>query len=64
MKQILAFPSKEFHHGLRNHWHLSITIIFAILSIRLTYFGAAASSMIGVTSLSTPVASLASLAVF
>jgi len=64
MKQILAVANKEFHDGLRNRWLVSITIIFAILSIGLTYFGAAASGTVGVTSLSTTVASLASLAVF
>ncbi|MCO4800090.1 MAG: ABC transporter permease [Colwelliaceae bacterium] len=64
MSQILAVAGKEFHDGLRNRWLISITIIFAILSIGLTYFGAAASGAVGVTSLSTTVASLASLAVF
>jgi len=64
MKQILAVANKEFHDGLRNRWLVSITGIFALLSIGLTYFGAAASGSVGITSLSTTVASLASLAVF
>ncbi len=64
MKQILAVANKEFHDGLRNRWLVSITVIFAVLSIGLTYFGAAASGEVGVASLSTTVASLASLAVF
>ena len=64
MKQILTVANKEFHDGLRNRWLVSITLIFALLSIGLTYFGAAASGEVGVTSLSTTVASLASLAVF
>ena len=64
MKQILTVANKEFHDGLRNRWLISITLIFALLSIGLTYFGAAASGAVGVTSLSTTVASLASLAVF
>ncbi|MEW6990333.1 ABC transporter permease [Colwelliaceae bacterium 6441] len=64
MSQVLAVAGKEFHDGLRNRWLISITIIFAVLSIGLTYFGAAASGAVGVTSLSTTVASLASLAVF
>ncbi len=64
MNQILAVATKEFYDGLRNRWLLSITLIFAILSIGLTYFGAAASGVVGVASLSTTVASLASLAVF
>jgi len=64
MKQILTVANKEFHDGLRNRWLVSITLIFALLSIGLTYFGAAASGEVGMTSLSTTVASLASLAVF
>ncbi len=64
MKQIFTVANKEFHDGLRNRWLVSITLIFALLSIGLTYFGAAASGEVGVASLSTTVASLASLAVF
>lgn len=64
MKEIITVAHKEFHDGLRNRWLLSITVIFAILSFGLTYFGAAASGTVGVTSLSTTIASLASLAVF
>ena len=64
MRQILTVANKEFHDGLRNRWLISITLIFALLSIGLTYFGAAASGEVGLTSLSTTVASLASLAVF
>jgi len=64
VNQILTVANKEFQDGLRNRWLVSITIIFAILSIGLTYFGAAASGSLGITSLSTTVASLASLAVF
>lgn len=64
MRQILAVANKEFHDGLRNRWLISITVIFAILSVGLTYFGSAASGTLGIASLSTTVASLASLAVF
>jgi Cu-processing system permease protein len=64
MRQILTVANKEFHDGLRNRWLISITLIFALLSIGLTYFGSAASGAVGVASLSTTVASLASLAVF
>lgn len=64
MKQILTVAHKEFRDGLRNRWLVSITLIFALLSIGLTYFGAAASGEVGVASLSTTIASLASLAVF
>jgi len=64
MRQIFTVANKEFHDGLRNRWLVSITLIFALLSVGLTYFGAAASGAVGVTSLPTTVASLASLAVF
>jgi Cu-processing system permease protein len=64
MRQVLTVANKEFHDGLRSRWLLSITLIFAILSLGLTYFGSAASGTIGVASLSTTIASLASLAVF
>ncbi|GAA6203771.1 ABC transporter permease subunit [Thalassotalea sp. SU-HH00458] len=64
MNQILAVAGKEFFDGLRNRWLISITIVFAVLSIGLTYFGGVASGEVGVTSLSTTIASLASLAVF
>ena len=64
MRQILTVANKEFHDGLRNRWFISITLIFALLSVGLTYFGAAASGTTGVTSISTTIASLSSLAVF
>lgn len=64
MREILIVANKEFHDGLRNRWLVSITVIFALLSIGLTYFGSVSSGTIGITSLSTTVASLASLAVF
>ncbi|WP_286264790.1 ABC transporter permease [Thalassotalea atypica] len=64
MKQILTVANKEFHDGLRNRWFISITGIFAILSIGLSYYGSAVSGSVGVASLSSTIASLASLAVF
>ena len=64
MKQILTVANKEFHDGLRNRWFVSITLIFAILSLGLSYYGTAVSGSIGIASLSSTIASLASLAVF
>lgn len=64
MNSILTVANKEFQDALRNRWLISITLIFGLLSIGLTYFGAATSGAVGVTSLSTTMASLASLAVF
>ncbi len=64
MNQLLTIAHKEFNDGLRNRWFISITVIFAILSIGLTSFGAAVSGETGVASIETTIASLASLAVF
>lgn len=64
MNPILAVATKEFQDGLRNRWFVSITAIFSILSIGLSYYGAAASGGTGIASLSSIIASLSSLAVF
>ncbi len=64
MSPMLTVANKEFHDGLRNRWFVSITCIFAILSVGLSYYGTAVSGSIGVASLSSTIASLASLAVF
>jgi Cu-processing system permease protein len=64
VKQILHVAKKEFKDGLRNRWLVSITLIFAVLALGISYFGAASSGTIGLTSMSTTLASLSSLAVF
>lgn len=64
MSPILTMAGKEFRDGIRNRWILAITIIFAVLSVGLAYFGAAAAGKVGFTSLSSTIVSLASLAVF
>jgi Cu-processing system permease protein len=64
MNQILAVAMKEFQDGLRNRWLVSITLIFSVLSLGLSYYGAAASGQTGTVSLSSIIASLSSLAVF
>lgn len=64
MKAVFTVASKEYRDGLRNRWILSITVLLAIFAIGLAYFGAAASGSVGVTSLSTTIVSLASLAIF
>lgn len=63
MKQILFVAQKEFQDGIRNRWLLSITLLFALLSIGISYAGSVATGTIGFSSLSTTIASLASLAV-
>lgn len=64
MSPILTMAIKEIRDGIRNRWILAITVIFAVLSIGLAYFGAAAAGKVGFTSLSNTIVSLASLAVF
>jgi Cu-processing system permease protein len=64
MNPLIIVAQKEFNDGLRNRWFLSITMIFALLSIGLTGFGSAVSGTTETASLATTVASLASLAVF
>ncbi|MBL4830357.1 MAG: ABC transporter permease [Aliivibrio sp.] len=64
MNPIFAVALKEFQDGLRNRWLVSITVIFALFSIGLSYYGSAASGQIGTTPLSTMIASLSSLSVF
>lgn len=61
---MLIVAGKEFHDGLRNRWVLSVSCIFAILSVGLSYFGAAASGQTGFSSLPSTMISLATLAVF
>lgn len=63
MKQILFVAQKEFQDGIRNRWLISITLLFALLAIGISYAGGVASGTIGFSSLSTTIASLASLAV-
>ncbi|NMP31646.1 ABC transporter permease [Thalassotalea sp. M1531] len=64
MNKVFIVANKEFHDGLRNRWFVSITLIFAVLSLGLSYYGTVVSGSIGVASLSSTIASLASLAVF
>ncbi|WP_019614274.1 ABC transporter permease [Psychromonas ossibalaenae] len=64
MTPILAVALKEFQDGIRNRWFISITLIFSLLSIGLSYYASAASGQIAPPSLSTTIASLSSLSVF
>ncbi len=63
MDKLLIVAGKEFKDGLRNRWTGAITLIFAVLSLGLAYFGSAASGTLGFTSLHSTIISLASLAV-
>ncbi len=64
MNPIIAVGLKEFQDGLRNRWLVSITFIFSLLSIGLSYYGSVASGQLSSPSLSTTIASLSSLSVF
>ncbi|MCP5209200.1 MAG: ABC transporter permease subunit [Hahellaceae bacterium] len=64
MNPVLSIAQKELKDGLRNRWIVAITLIFALLAIGISWFGAAASGVIGFTSIPNTIISLASLAVF
>ena len=64
MNAILSIAHKELKDGFRNRWIVAITLIFALLSVGISWFGSAASGVVGFTSLSSTIVSLASLAVF
>ncbi len=64
MNAIASIAWKEFKDGLRNRWIIAITLVFALLSVGISWFGAAASGVVGFTSLPSTIVSLASLAVF
>lgn len=64
MNQIWNIAHKEFKDGLRNRWMLFITLLFALLAIGISWFGAAAAGQVGFTNLPATIASLASLATF
>lgn len=64
MYPIFQIARKELKDGFRNRWLLAITMIFALLSVGISWFGAASSGSIGFTSLANTIISQASLAVF
>lgn len=64
MTPIVDIARKEFSDGLRNRWLLFITLLFAILAVGISWFGAAAAGQVGFTNLPATIASLSSLATF
>lgn len=64
MRQIFNIALKEYKDGLRNRWFLFITVLFALLAVGITWFGAAAAGKVGFTNLPATIASLSSLATF
>jgi len=61
---VITVALKEFKDGFRNRWIVSITLMFAVFSIGLSFFGSVASGSVGFMSLPVTITSLASLAVF
>lgn len=64
MKVIWYIALKELRDGLRNRWLLAISLLFVLLATGIAWFGAAAAGEVGFSSISTTIASLASLATF
>lgn len=64
MNTLLVVAGKEFSDGMRNRWLLAITVIFAVFSLGLSYFGGVVNGVTGVSNLPSTIASLSSLAVF
>ena len=63
MPVVWTIARKELADGLRNRWLLAISLLFALLSVGIAWFGAAAGQ-VGFTSVPATVASLTSLATF
>lgn len=63
MNRSLVVAGKEFKDGMRNRWIIAITLIYAVLSLGLAYFGSATSGHLGFASMESTMTSLASLAV-
>lgn len=64
LHQIITIASKEFKDRLRNRWVLGITIVFALFSLIIAYFGAAQQGTIGFRSIEITIASLVSLVIY
>ena len=47
MDKIWVVALKEFKDGFRNRWMMAITLMFAMCSLGLAYFGSAASGILG-----------------
>lgn len=63
MDKLFTVAGKEFRDGIRNRWTGAITLVYAVLSLGLAYFGASVSGSLGFASIDSTIISLASLAV-
>lgn len=64
MNAVWHIARKELADGLRNRWLLAISLLFALLAVGISWFGAAAAGQVGFTSIPSTIVSLASLATF
>lgn len=63
-RQVLTLAGKEFRDRLRNRWVLAVALVFAVFSLLITYFGAAAQGQIGPRTIEQTIASLVSLVIY
>ncbi len=64
MNPVWVVAGKELKDGMRNRWIIAIAVIFAVLSVAITWFGSAATGTVGFSSVPATITSLASLVVF
>ncbi len=64
MSSFLIVAKKEFRDDFRNRWTIAVAVLFAVLSLSISYFGGAAAGKIGFTSFDATLASLTTLAAF
>lgn len=64
MNAVMALARKEIKDGLRNRWLVALTLIFALLSSGLAWFGGAAAGSVGFSTIANTILSLATLSVF
>lgn len=64
ISQVRAIAGKEFHDRIRSRWVLSVTLVFAVFTLAILYFGAAAQGAIGYQGIEPLIASLVSLTIY
>ena len=62
--QIRVIAGKEFHDRIRNRWVLAVSLVFALFTLALAYFGAAAQGAVGFQGIEPLIASLVSLTIY
>ena len=64
MNPVLVIAWKEFRDDFRSRWTLAISIVFALLSLGIAWFGSAAAGRVGFTTFDATLASLTTLGAF